>query len=272
MRSNPLAVALLAAAAVTALAPVAGHAAASGSVVFDPTNLIQNTTTALNSVRQVAAEYKQLEAQYQQYTTMLKQLKTMDGAAAVALGTLDIPSLAEISRAVRAYEQLGRSIEQTKGVYTQRLDEARLMGVSWAQYVASERKRIASNQAGAAARVQTEVKAFERVEDDYKFARETAEKIPMTEGVHAAQQQTNAILNRMLTQNAEILRTLAQANGSQKAEEMMQKDMKEAAARAAAERVLNAQRNVAIDPASAVDAMTRAAGSSVAPPAKPGNK
>ena len=83
-------------------------------------------------------------------------------------------------------------------------------------------------------------------------------------------QQSNAILNRLVTQNAEIIRTLAQSQGAAKAEEMLQQDARQAASRAATQRLVQAQGRVAIDPAEAIDALRRTlrggAGGTVLPP------
>jgi P-type conjugative transfer protein TrbJ len=243
--------------ALAASSPAAHPATPMGSLVFDPTNLAENAAAAVNSARQIALQYEQLAAQYQQYSAMIRQLQSMQGVAEVALSQDSFASVADVHRAVRAYRQLGSSIEQTVRLYNERLDEARLLGVNWSGYMRLERERVARNQEGAAARVQIEQRAFERVEDDYRFARETAQKIPLTPGTHAAVQQSNAILNRLVTQNAEIIRTLAQAQGAAKAEEMLQQDARQAAGRAATQRLVQAQGRVAIDPAEAIDALRR---------------
>ena len=145
----------LAAIALAACAPAAHPATPMGSIVFDPTNLAENATAAVNSARQIALQYEQLAAQYHQYQAMVRQLQSMQGAAEVALSQDSFASLADVHRAVRAYRQLGSSIEQTVRLYNERLDEARLLGVNWSGYVRLERERVARNQEGAAARVQT---------------------------------------------------------------------------------------------------------------------
>ena len=48
-------------------------AAASGSVVFDPTNLVQNLATAQNTVNTYRTLVQSLITQYQQYQNMVKQ-------------------------------------------------------------------------------------------------------------------------------------------------------------------------------------------------------
>lgn len=223
----------------------------SGSIVFDPTNYAQTTTTAANSIKQVTALMEQLKAQYAQLDNLQRQAKSMEGAAKIALGQANFGKIAELNKAIQAYEALGRSVSQARNVYQGRIDEARLMGVSWKKYLEVEQRRVAENRDGAAARIESEYQTFKRVEDDYAFAREVADRIPSTDGIHAAQQQTNAILNRMLTQNADVMKLLAQANGAQKAAEITERVQAEQRQRATTDYVLKAQRKMAMDPAAA---------------------
>jgi P-type conjugative transfer protein TrbJ len=245
------------------LAVVAIAQLARAMIVFDPSNFGENVTTAYNSVRQVQTQYQQYATQIKQYMNMVQQAKAMSGESALSLDQASFTNLAAVTKALQAYQELGNSLAQTRTNYERRLDEAKLMAVSWQDYWNYEQQRIATNRDGAAARVQTEVQALQRVDDDYQFARETASKITMTPGLHAAVQQTNAILNRMVTQNAEIMRTLAQANGAQKANEMLEKDAKANAQRSATQRYSDAQNAVSVDPQAAIDALKAAAGKAI---------
>lgn len=248
------------AAVLAAVMSTSSWSAASGSVVLDPTNLVQNTLSANQSVKSVVVMYEQLKTQIQQYQAMAQNIKSMAGKAKVELQQFGFDDIKNINQAIKAYKQLGRSVQETRSIITRRLDEAKLMGTSWKDYLSYEQGRLKTNEEGAAARVQAEQEAFRRVEDDYKFARETAEKIPATEGTHAAIQQSNALLNRMVTQNADIIRTLAQANGSQKAEEMAQKAEQERATVESTDKFLQQMQGSKTDPSEAARALKRAAG------------
>lgn len=234
-------------------------AAASGSVVFDPTNLVQNARSAASSITQIQNQLRQLLAQYQQYETMVRQLKTMDGAAKLLLNQPAFREFRDIKTALDAYQDLGRSVNDAKRIFSTRLDEARLMGVDWGTYVRVQADRVARNKDGAAARVEAEQRALAKVNDDYEFARDAASKIPATEGTHAAIQQSNAILNRMVTQNAEIIRALGQANGSQRAEELTRASADQEAKDAATKKILDTQKSMLLDADAAVNAMKSAA-------------
>ena len=78
----------------------------------------------------------------------------------------------------------------------------------------------------------------------------------MTEGTHSAIQQSNAILNRLVTQNAEILRALVQANGQQRADEITSAQQRAAAQAEARRRFMEAQRKISVDPAQIVAPLT----------------
>ncbi len=106
-------------------------AAASGSVVFDPTNLIQNASQASSSITQISNQLRQLVAQYQQYETMVRQLKSMEGAAKVLLNQPGFQEYRNIRTALDAYQDLGRSVGDARRIYSTRLDVDRLMGVDW---------------------------------------------------------------------------------------------------------------------------------------------
>ena len=96
------------------------------------------------------------------------------------------------------------------------------MNIPWSQYVQMEGARVQRSEQAAVARVRSEKHAMERIEKDYQFIREQADRIPASAGIHESMQQLNVQMNRMLQQNAEILRNLALANGSQAAERQMQ--------------------------------------------------
>ena len=249
----------IAAAAVFSLSSGCAMAMASGSVVFDLTNLIQNASQASSSITQISNQLRQLVAQYQQYETMVRQLKSMERAAKVLLNQPGFTEYRNIRTALDAYQDLGRSVSDARRIYSTRLDEARLMGVDWNTYVRVQADRVARNKDGAAARVEAEQRALAKVNDDYEFARDAASKIPNTEGTHAAIQQSNAILNRMVTQNAEIIRALGQANGAQRAEELTRASADQEAKDAATKKILDTQKSMRLDADAAVNAMKSAA-------------
>lgn len=193
-------------------------------IVFDPTNFLQNYITAVEAVEEVANTIEQLAVQRQQYSNMVEQIRGIDGRALVlnAATSLTESDLRNLASMLTASRSMQGDIGTIQRLFESRLGEARVMGMSWGNYVRAENRLIASNQEGALARVRTEQHALDRVSKDFEFIRDQAARIPASTGIHSSMQQLNVQVNRMLQQNTELLRVLATANGTQAAERQMQ--------------------------------------------------
>lgn len=202
--------------------------------VIDAANLVQNFMAAYQSLQQVTTLYSQLQTQWQQLRTMQQQLKTMDPSqiAGIVGDITGIEELHQIERALAAHRDLLGSIKKVKDGFDERLDTAKLMKLTWKEYVAWEQNRLARREEGAMARVNAEIHAMKRIESDYEFAREQASKIAGTSGTHEAVQQMNVQMNRVIQQNAELMRQLSTAFGRATAEREMQEAEDKARAKA----------------------------------------
>ncbi|ARN21410.1 hypothetical protein [Piscinibacter gummiphilus] len=203
-------------------------------VFIDPVNLIQNIISAMEAIEQVHATYTQIQVQVQQAQAMARQLKSMDPSQiAGVLGDITgREELLRLERALAANRDLIGSLNTIRQGFDERLDTARLMKLTWHEYVAWERNRIARKEESALARVQAEAHAMKRIEADYDFAREQAQKIPQSSGTHEAVQQMNVQMNRVIQQNAELLRQFSTAMGRATAEREMQEAEDSARAKA----------------------------------------
>ena len=201
--------------------------------VIDVANLAQNLIAAQQIALQVDTTYRQLRTQVEQLQAMREQLKSMDPAQiAGILGDLTgNEDLHQIERALAANRDLIGSLHRVKQGFDDRLDTAKLMKLSWREYVTWEQNRIARKEESALARVNAEVQAMQRIESDYAFAREQAGKIATTSGTHEATQQLNVQMNRIVQQNAELMRQLSTAFGRATAEREMQEAEDRARAR-----------------------------------------
>lgn len=220
--------------AALALALGLGARPARAITFIDPVNLIQNFISALEAVKQVGLTYQQLQVQWQQAQAMARQLQSMDPAQiAGVLGDITgRDELLQLERALAANRDLIGSLNTIRRGFDERLDTARLMKLTWQEYVAWERNRIARKEEAALARVQAEAHAMKRIEADYEFARDLAAKIPASSGTHEAVQQMNVQMNRVIQQNAELLRQFSTAMGRATAERDMQEAEDAARARA----------------------------------------
>lgn len=215
----------IAAAVSTALLSTSAFAGGGmGRIVYDPTNWAQNLATAESMAKQVSTAYRQLLNQYQQYDTMVRQLQGIDPGAVLRniQDAMTPEDLANVRRALAAVEDLSADIRTVRESVNKRLDEAKLLKMNWSDYITWEGHRIGRSEEAAIKRVEAERHALERIEKDYAFVREQAAKIPMSAGVHESTQQLNVQMNRLIQQNAEVIRQLALANGSQAAERQLQ--------------------------------------------------
>lgn len=238
----------LAIAAIALLSTTQAFAGGGGmSIVYDPTNYVQNALSAAKATQQVTTQLQQLQTQYSQYATQISQLKSLASFQGVTGMVMSDQSLKDLNAAVTAYKALGSSLAATQKIFDNRLTEAKLSGMNWKDYLVAEDKRIQSNVGAAASRAEMERRALQKVEEDYAFARTLDSKIPATEGMHQAMQLNNSMMARVITQNADLQRTLATSLGGQKAEEIAQKAEAEARDRAAADDYLKKQASITGD-------------------------
>lgn len=192
-------------------------------IVFDPTNFTQTTITAAQSLKAAIQRAEAYALQLQQYQTQLKQLKNLDKNVAVGILAQNSPELASALELAATVRQMYGSVEALRNRFKGRLDEIKVMGMSWDKYILYEQERIQKNTQGAADRAKEEVRIVERVNRDMNYARELAAKIPASSGVHESMQHLNVQMNRMLTQAADYSRTMsALANASGMAVEAAQ--------------------------------------------------
>lgn len=193
--------------------------------VFDPANYSQNIVTALQSVKSTAQQVTSYSTQLQQYRAQLQNLIPIDAAKAQMLLADNALKMRDATAASQSLQQLYGSVANLQGTFQQRLDMASALKMTWSQYQQYERSRIASNQEDAVQRAKEELRVAQRVNDDYQFAKDAADRIPNTAGTQESLQLMNLQMNRMLTQNAEVIQGLQSALASQNsANQMTQKN------------------------------------------------
>ena len=224
--------------------------------VFDPTNFIQNSISAIEAVNGTAQRASAYVAQLKQYQTMLTNLKRLSPADLVMatsqlnlgqsellknVGDLsklrDIQSIASeaqsvagsISNAQASLASLTRLTQSLGGVnqaYSQRFEEARRMSMTWEQYASREDLQIRSRVATAAARAQEDMNRMSSVQKDYEFAQEMAAKIPQAEGVQQSMGIMNTQMNRVVTQLAQLNKGLSTSLNSKTPADVLDEEQK----------------------------------------------
>lgn len=149
------------------------HALATGSTVFDPMNFMRNTTTALNSIRQVEAEAEMVLTLERGLMLRLAQWRSYPGRMLT-----DLAGLRALRDQIAAYQQFIAALEQTQGSVQQayrrlvsinrRLASARL---SWQGYERLLTKGLRRRQAAAERSVLYDRRILAAVGQDYRRLR-----------------------------------------------------------------------------------------------------
>jgi P-type conjugative transfer protein TrbJ len=177
-------------------------------VVFDPSNFIKNSLTAAQTAEQILLVSSQYEAQLKQFETQLLQLKNLPIEVSQELllkNRVELEAARDLSFQV---ESIYGSISEIKRNFTSRLDSARLLNMNWPQYLEFEKNRIDRSQVDAISISSKDLLSVNRLKRDYEFASSIEAKISSTSGIHEAMQILNIQINRIITQNADLLRSL----------------------------------------------------------------
>ena len=177
-------------------------------MVFDPSNFVKNSLTAAQTAEQIMVLSSQYEAQLKQFETQLLQLKNIPKDVIdsyLSKNQADLDNSIDFGYRVQS---IYGSISQIQVDFQKKLDAAKLMNMDWNQYVLYEKNRIDRNQNDAISISANDISSISRLKRDYEFATELEGKISSTAGIHEAMQILNVQINRIITQNADLLRTL----------------------------------------------------------------
>ena len=184
-------------------------------VVFDPSNFIKNSLTAAQTAQQIEYLVSQYETQLSQYRTELLQIKGLDNELVNQLLDKNLVDSQNINQLSNSLTTLFGSINTITQNFRQRLDTAKLLSLSWPQYISFEQNRIQRNEDNAAQTAKDQLQILDRVQRDYEFALNAESKINLTEGLHQSLQLLNSQLNRIITQNADMIKSINNVNTSQ---------------------------------------------------------
>ena len=219
-------------------------------VVYDPTNWLQNVMQARQAVQQVL----HAKAQLDQIRGLGMQVENILNGR-IKPGAIVGAEVANI----RGYAQLYQGLGDVQRLVQARLSEAKLGRLTWAEYWQREKNRTGEDAQVAARRAEQERVALARVEEDYKWAKDQEARISGVQTQSESLRTLNFTMNRVVQQNAEMIKLLATVNGADKAEQQIRASERRAAmlerrnsAREAQTAANEAQRNFA-------DQMTRAA-------------
>lgn len=172
---------------------------------------------SLDSAQTAATTVQKYMLQLQQYKTQLINTVGVDPGV-LAANIRDVQnSYNNLTRYNTALSQLNGSLTTQSNMYDQRFTEAKLLNLSWKDYVQRVGADAQNGNERAKQRLLNEQAAMEQVNRDYEFVREQQSQIAGAEGQHQSIKILNNQMNRLVEQNARIISLLAQSQGSDKA-------------------------------------------------------
>jgi P-type conjugative transfer protein TrbJ len=188
-----------------------------GGLVFDPTNFSQNIIKAAQIAQKVVMDGERYALQIQQYQAEVKQLAAINPQQLIALGGVSATNLTAVNNYVSSLQNVVGDLNNVSTALNQRFTESQLSGQSWQQYLAQQRSLIQQHVQSAQIRAQNEAATLQAVQADYAMAAQWQARIPATSGMNEDVQLLDAQMNRVVMQNSEVLRMLAEKNGVLKA-------------------------------------------------------
>lgn len=205
------AAAALACAVLGSVLPNPVHAAASGSVVYDPTNWIQNLRSAMESVQQTRTQIMQYAEQLNSARRQIQNMRNMDPAKLLGVEK-EYQAVMDFKREL---DKVRGSVDDTKKIFDRRMTESAQLRLPFGDYIRAEMDAARKGNEAAKARLTEETRVLQRVQDDYAAARKFEGQISGTSGVNESINLMNSQLNRMITQNADLIKAVASNMRSQ---------------------------------------------------------
>ncbi len=197
-------------------------------MVFDPSNFAKNSLTAAQTAEQIMVLSSQYDAQLKQFETQILQLKNLPISTISNLLSKNQDDILASNEFYTRLQLLYGSINQIHENFNKRLDTAKLLSLDWNQYIEFERKRIDKSQSDAIAISTNDFSSMNRLKRDYEFAKDLELKIGLSSGIHEAMQILNVQINRIITQNADLLRTLnVSINNQNSASNILERNFKD---------------------------------------------
>jgi conjugal transfer/entry exclusion protein len=231
------------------VAAIISKSASAVDVVFDPTNLIQNWTTALATVAVEARQASQYALQYQQYLAEARQLQS----AATGAFKEQFGEVAEAYGVFRQYqgelERLQGDLAGVKSIWENRQRLMAASGLSWDQWMKRENESLKYRRDSAGLLSMQERQAMDNVARRWAVIQKIQDKIPNSAGVHESTQLLNTQMNTLTAQMQDLI-ALNAGQGQQLAQqagEQVIKDQRAADAAAELEALRRQRRQADLD-------------------------
>lgn len=178
-------------------------------IVFDPTNFVKNTVTAAEQIKATAQRTTAYATQLEQMKIQLLQAKSLAQGAVAAQMSDAIEQARAANDLRKSLENLYGSVTTVKSQFDGRVLDMAMSGLDWQSWFEREKKINARKIAQGGQLLERELAALDRVEADYRSAREASAKIPESAGVHESMQQLNMSMVKMSMQHGQLIELAA---------------------------------------------------------------
>lgn len=234
---------------LAALAAIISGPAGAIDIVFDPTNWIQNWTTAYTSVAVEARQASQYALQYQQYVVQARQLQAAASGAFKSQFAAEIEAYQTYKKYQGELERLQGDIGTVKAAWENRRRIMAASGLSWDQWLKREYDSMKYSRDAVGILSMHERQAMENVKARYSKIQEMQDKIQTSSGVHESTQQLNAQMS-MLNATMQDMLAMNAAQGVHRGDlerEQINKDERATAAAAELEALRRQRRQADLD-------------------------
>lgn len=186
-----------------------GNGGGVGQIVYDPTNHLEAAVSASQAVRQTALQVRAEIQRIQQLETELQQLKALpDNVIRASLQDWDA-QLGSLVEAARTLGSLGTELAATQQMYSGRLREIALLGLSPQSYLAHEIRAAAVRGQAQGALFAADHASLQAIERARGQLAQLQRQIPASSGVHQSLQTSNQYLDLLVGQTTQLLQLSA---------------------------------------------------------------
>lgn len=202
---------------VLSISVTSAFAAASGSVVFDPTNYSQTLITAGQAVKQVQEtvsgnliKLRQLQEYYRQGKAIASG--DMNELAGVVGGAQLQSQLRDMQGMKQALTNLNGNLDDLEGRYNYTMQLANKYGMTVQEYQDAQSRRVAKSIASAKLEQQANIRVMKNVENSYSQLQKWQDKMPETNT--ELMQMLNTQMTMLNANNAQVMSYMATANSN----------------------------------------------------------
>lgn len=186
--------------------------------VFDPTNLVENAATALNTARQVEEQVRANVLHLNKLKEIVAQRKQIGAGDLFGSGVTSSTDLAqrmsEMTAFYKALNELEGGLSDMKARFDWRFNLAQASGQTLEAYYDDKRRLASSQVKEAQAIIDSDRKTVERVNDTYAQVQKWQGTIVGIDSQVGGLQMLNSQMGSVVTQTAEFLSFLARGSST----------------------------------------------------------